>query len=260
MKKLLLLATVALLAASPVKATTLEDPLLSYVCSGAGTGCAQTDNGTFSPLAQGSNFGFEIAPGPATGNLTLAIFVPTNLINVSTFNLPSLTENGSGVTTNVFSRTTLLNVGDGSSLATYLGLPNSGLFSPTDNFANLTAGETTVNPLFGGNLLAFTVTLNGVMLDGNGSTTLLQDFLFGSNLPTGTVIAGFFVETLDKNGVACDHNCYVGTAASNDLLVSPQLAETPIPGAVWLFASGIGGLHLLTRRRRKKAAAEKAAA
>jgi MYXO-CTERM domain-containing protein len=33
-----------------------------------------------------------------------------------------------------------------------------------------------------------------------------------------------------------------------------SVAETPIPGAVWLFASGAAGLGALLRRRKKKLA------
>lgn len=130
MKKsvLALLAVACLFVAWPARADTLIDPLLSYSCSGAGTGCAQTDNGTFAPLST-ANWGFEIAPGPATGNLTLGIFLPTNLINVSTFTLPSLTDNG-GLLAGLIKLGALLNVADGSSIATYLGLPNAGSFSP----------------------------------------------------------------------------------------------------------------------------------
>jgi hypothetical protein len=231
-------------------AAILGDPLLSYSCSGAGTGCAQTDNGTFAPLSS-ANWGFEIAPGPATGNLTLGIFVPTNEINASTYALPTLNENGSAL--GAFLKIgALLNVGDGSSIATFLGLPNAGSFSPTDNFANLSAGEGVENPGFGGNFLAFKITLNGVTLDGNGSSTLLQDFMFGSNLPAGAVIVAFFNETVDAKGVACTNNCFIGTAASNDLVVTPQLLSTPLPSAVWLFGSAIAGLGLLSRRRKTR--------
>jgi hypothetical protein len=41
---------------------------------------------------------------------------------------------------------------------------------------------------------------------------------------------------------------YVGALS----FVTAQLTPTPIPGAVWLFASGIAGIGVLARRRRKK--------
>jgi hypothetical protein len=238
------LALASLFIALPAQADTLIDPLLSYSCTGAGTGCTQTDNGTFAPLST-ANWGFEIAPGPATGNLTLGIFVPTNLINVSTFTLPSLTDNG-GLLAGLIQLGALLNVADGSSIATYLGLPNAGSFSPTDNFANLSAGELTENAGFTGNFLSFKIEVDGITLDGNGSSTLLNDFMFGGNLPAGTVIAGFFVKD------NCTQNCFVGTAASNDLVITPFASETPLPAAVWLFGSGLAALGLLSRRSKKE--------
>lgn len=73
--------------------------------------------------------------------------------------------------------------------------------------------------------------------------------MFGGNLPAGTVIAGFFVKD------NCTQNCFVGTAASNDLVVTPQAVDTtPLPGAVWLFGSCLGGLALLARRRKQNPA------
>jgi hypothetical protein len=245
MRFLFAVALAALFIASPTRADTLADPLLSYSCTGAGTGCTQTDNGTFAPLSSAQNWGFEIAPGPQTGSLTLGIFVPTNLIDTTTFALPGLTDNG-GALLLALKIAALLNAGDGASIATYLNLPNAADFSPTDNFANLSAGELTENPGFGGNFLSFTVTIPGITLDGNGSTTLLNDFSFGSNLPAGTVIAGFF--TIDN----CTKNCNVGTAASNDLVITPLASDTtPIPGALWLFAGGLGVLTMLGRRRQR---------
>jgi MYXO-CTERM domain-containing protein len=76
------------------------------------------------------------------------------------------------------------------------------------------------------------------------------------------VIAGFFAETFDAKGNPCTDvdKCSIGTAASNDLVVTPQAADTtPIPGAVWLFGSGIAGAAALLRRRKHKAAAGAAA-
>jgi hypothetical protein len=33
---------------------------------------------------------------------------------------------------------------------------------------------------------------------------------------------------------------------------TPQITPTPLPGAVWMFGAGLGGLGLLMRRRRKQ--------
>jgi hypothetical protein len=178
MKKLYLSTAMALAAlayAMPASAQVVDDPLHSVVCSGAGTGCVNTDNGSFAPLPPGqvTNWGFEISP-PTTssGTLNLGILVPTNTINTATFNLPTLTDNGGGpLTESVVSRSVLLTSANGSNLASYLNLGNA--FSPTDNFSNASAGEATLNPGFTGSFLAFTVSIPGVTLDGQGSTTVL---------------------------------------------------------------------------------------
>jgi hypothetical protein len=250
MKRLLLAATaLAAIALSGVaaKATTIDDPLHGMVCSGVGTGCTNTgDNGSFTPLASVSNFAFSISPGPATGNLTLVIGVPTDEVNTGTFNLPGLTDNGSAIGTNPVSRVNFFNTGSGL-LSTYLGL---GSFSPTDNFSNLSAGTSTFDPTFGGNFLVFTVTLNGLTLNDVASTTALNDFSFGSNLPGGTFITGLFVET---DGNCQVGKCNIGTAASAHLVTTSQIpgpiVGAGLPGLVSALI-GLVGLHRFRRKRR----------
>jgi len=241
MKKLLgCLAAAALFLPAVAIADVIEDPLHGSVCSGAGTGCVDTDNGSFAPLTS-ANWGFDISPGPATGNLTLVFGVPTNEINPALFNLPGLLDNGGGVGTSVFSRTSFYNV-TSPNLSTFLSL---GSFSPTDNFSNLSVGTSTVDPGFNGNYLVFTATISGITLDHQGSTTLTNDFTFGSNLPDGTFITGLFNETSPdmKN---------VGTAASGHLVATPfaavpgPVAGAGLPGLI----AGIGMLWALARRRR----------
>lgn len=251
MKKnlLSLLAGTALLAGmgGAALADTFDplDPLISYSCTGASGGCAQNDNGSFTPLSN-LGFGWKIAPGPATGTLTIGVFVPTNEINLPTFTLPGLTDNGGGLLAAI-KIIALLNAADGASIATYLGLPNAGSYSPTDNFANLSVGTPLQDPGFTGSYEGFKITLPNITLDGQGAgSTLANEFLFGANLPAGSVIVGFFAETSGPNPGA-----FVGTAASNDLVVTPQLVDTtPIPGAVWLFGSVAAAFGLVTRRRK----------
>jgi hypothetical protein len=236
MKKLLLTTTLAFWAlAGPVIADEI-DPLHGMICTGAGTGCSNAaDNGSFTPLPAGqiANFGFSISPGPATGNLTLAILVPTNTIDVTSFNLPGLQDNGGpNLTSSVFSRVSLFNAGS-PDLATYLALANAASFSPTDNFSNASAGETAaINPGFLGSFLAFTATLSGITLGDTSSTTIANDFAFGSNLPAGTVIVGLFVETSGPHP-----GTFVGTAASADLVITPTAA---VPGPI--VGAGLPGL------------------
>jgi hypothetical protein len=233
------LAVVSLSLPNLATADTLDDPLHGIVCSGAGTGCTNTDNNSFAPLTT-TNWGFQISPGPATGNLTLVFGIPTNEINPATFNLPSLTDNGGSIADTVFSRTSFYTTSS-PDLSLFLGLGN---FSPTDNFSNLSAGTAASDPTFNGDFLIFTATLTGVTLDANGATTLANDFMFGSNAPAGSFITGLFT---DANG-------NIGTAASGHLVVQPlAVTPTPLPGSVWNGVSGLAlfGLAMLAMNRRK---------
>jgi hypothetical protein len=67
---------------------------------------------------------------------------------------------------------------------------------------------------------------------------------------TLTAINGELMTTLallDVGGTITDFE-------HNRIDVGANLAATPLPGAVWLFASGLGGLMMLGGRRRRKAA------
>jgi hypothetical protein len=250
MKSTLLVTAFALAAFAlwtPASAQVIDDPLHSVVCGAGGTGCVNTDNGTFSPLSSSQNWGFEISPpNTSSGTLVLGVLVPTNTIDVNTFLLPTLTDNGGGpLTETLISRTTLLTSAT-SNVTSYLNL--SGTFLPTTNFSNLSAGESTENPGFTGSFLAFTVSIPGITLDAQGSTTISNDFSFGSNLPDGTVIVGFFTY-LDSNNVAQ----FVGTAASGDLVITPTSA-VPEPATWGMMLLGFVGLAFAFRQRRRMAA------
>jgi hypothetical protein len=260
-KKLMVATALALAFAAPAYADII-DPLHSVVCSSGGTACVNTDNNDFAPTTQDTNLGFEISPPNSnSGTLTLAIMVPTNLIDVTTFSLGTLKDNGVAIPSGDISKIAgLFNTGDGSSLAAFLGLPNAGLYSPTDNFSNASAGEIdpskgpVVNAGFGGDFLTFTVTLPGITLDAQGSATIANDFSFGTNIPVGTVIAGFFA-TLDGQG----NPEFVGTAASEDLVLTQQFSAVPAPivgaGIPGIIAGSLTLLGLGRYRRKRLAAA-----
>jgi hypothetical protein len=86
----------------------------------------------------------------------------------------------------------------------------------------------------------------GLDIEGFGNPGGVQaGFLDSLDYPTGM---GVF--TLDDGVTANDP----GTFLFNNLFLPPN-AETPLPAALPLFATGLGALGLLGWRRKKKAAA-----
>jgi hypothetical protein len=185
----------------------------------------------------------------------LVVLVPTNLIDVTSFNLPKLTDNGVTIPTaniSVVSRTTLFGKSNGASLSDYIGttlLPAPfGAYSPTDNWTNASAGEAQWNPGFGGNngtFLAFVINVGNLTLNAQGSDAVGNDFSFGDNLPIGTVITAFQQSTTTLNDI--------GTAASEDLVVTANSFAAPGPevasGLPGIFASAFGGFLWWQKRR-----------
>jgi hypothetical protein len=249
MKKLLLAGASLAFLAVPAMADTVDDPLHSAVCGAGGTGCVNTDLGAFAPIAGDVNWTFMPSPGPQTGETFIVVLVPTNQINPLTYNTPTLSDNGgSPFSGNVVSRLNLFNAGNGASLAAYAGLPAAfGAYSPTDNFSNASAGQSTYNPGFNGNFLVFTFDLGMLTLDAQGAVNTTNNFSAAASLPVGTVITAFMEsQTTQKD---------IGTAPSEDLIVTHS---DPVPGPVvgaglpGMMAMLFGGL-LLSRRRRNRA-------
>ena len=81
MKKLLLATTMMMLAAAiPVKADLIGDPLHGTICDASGGSCNAAEVGGVVPgnFGAGNTFGFNSSPAGATGDLWIALLVPTN--------------------------------------------------------------------------------------------------------------------------------------------------------------------------------------
>jgi hypothetical protein len=57
----------------------------------------------------------------------------------------------------------------------------------------------------------------------------------------------------------CTGGCTGPVGLTGDLTPTPQITPTPLPGAVWMFGAGLGGIVMLSRRKKKKAAEQSAA-
>lgn len=227
MKKLLLLAAVALLAAAPAKAATFT---LSECC---GAGPFGTATGAF--LANGTTAEITI-------NMNPNYILDTGSHFAATFSLV-----GTGRV-------------DGTTLDTLNG-GNPPNFFDTNTHQTVAANFYSNSP-FGKFSDAITGNCgSGSSSGGCGSTLVFdilnfQGFAAATNLfdqpPAGGALSSVFmaVDIYDKA------NGYTGAVG---LSLAPQItpfgSETPLPAAVWLMGSVLGGGGLLLRRRKKAALA-----
>lgn len=237
MKRLLpaLLAAGCLLVGTSAWADLL-DPLHGEVCSSGGAAC-NTDNGSFGPiqLTGGNlNFGWSYS-GPAgnnTGNLEIVVLAPVNDGFVS----PSFT----GTNLSMPSLANFVGTWTSGDLATFLGLQPS---TPSNPFSAFQVGLD--SSVTGFNV--FTLDIPGILTLAQQGSTLADFFTAnGGNILSGVDLVAFLTNT--PGGT-------IATAPSGQLQVT-QFAETPIPGAVFMFGPALlGGWYWL--RRRAKAMARK---
>jgi hypothetical protein len=98
--------------------------------------------------------------------------------------------------------------------------------------------------------------VNGINSSANGTFagplvfTVLNELVTNLAFSTGNGNPNvlFFADIAGANG---NTGLVGGCAAGGCVGPTPQLTPTPIPGAVWLFAGGIGGIGVLMRRRKK---------
>ena len=214
MKKLLLLAAVAMLAAAPAKA----DSFNFTVSDGHGTG----------------PFGEVTTTDLGGGTVHVAIDMSPNWI----------IENGGDAHHALTFSTTLAgsitNLSSGFNALTYD--PTAGYDNkPFTGFTDAIVG---VNCLSNGN-------------GGCGSTLAFDISNFGA-FTTGDAfnMTAIFaaVDIFDKaNG-----KTFVVGLGDNPT-PTPFVVATPLPGAVWMFGAGLGGMFMLSRRKKKKAATQAAA-
>jgi hypothetical protein len=94
---------------------------------------------------------------------------------------------------------------------------------------------------------------------GGCGTKLVFDILNFQGFTAATDLYGspgqsiFMAVDIFEHGCTGD-NCTGAVGLTSQLVPTPFSSPTPIPGAVWLFGSGIAGAATLLRRRKKKVA------
>jgi hypothetical protein len=226
MKKLLLLAAVAMLASAPAKAATFT---LSDCC---GSGPFGTATGVDLGAQTGSTDTVEI-----TVQMTPNFILDTGSHFAATFSL----------------------VGTGRVNAVNLDSLNGG--NPPNYFDTNAHQTVAANEYMNSPFGKFTDAITGNCGSGSSSGGCgsklvfdiinFQGFAAASTLYNGVSVF-MAVDIIDNEA-----GYYNGKTGAVGLGLAPEIsllsAPTPIPGAVWLFGSGIAGAATLLRRRKKKA-------
>lgn len=247
MKKVLLLAAVAMLATTAAKADiTLGG--VNWTFSGA-------DNLVLTPVVPGGN---------QPQNIQCIICGANQPQQLSTFGYTNF-GNAGNQTSEIYFSTNV--IGGGNPGTNTIGTAYDGTF--LRNYL-LATGDPT---------LTFTI---GIDVNDTGVAQTLQSF-FLLNLTTHTVLSAFTTPTdvLSQNNGTGFPDYTLGTfniTLGSDIHVGDQLiffaniqnandgpdsffiqplaapSEVPLPATVWLFGAGMGGLGLLMRRKKKKQA------
>jgi len=245
MRKLLL---ALLLAASPVvaqAATTTLDPL-HIEC----TGCV--DNGTNTPLPTStSQFGFSSSPPGTTGTLFLIALVPDTMV-VPAPSINVLAGGFLGGVTGLVSATPWT----AGTLAGYFGANGFGNLNVNASPDNgIGAYLPSTQALDGAGVTGFDVFIRNVGstgpggLSGPGVFPSSDLFQLGGNLPIGSYIIAALINVDARTG---DISVFNTANSGAGFVTTFSTSPVPIPGALPLFASGIGGLLLLLKKKKQK--------
>jgi hypothetical protein len=235
-------AVVALWSLAASADPILDDPLHAF-CWGTST-CS--DNGTVTPTTSNPpQFGFSISPGPQTGDFVVDILLPNNYALPAGYSITG-TQGGAANNSALSATATLIGTWTSGALGDFLGIPKAEVSptNPLDNWLSYTQAHGDAGAsgyyVFQADLGTNQLMLNPDELNG----PLLN---IGSSLGVGTVITGFL------NTGTVDVPNWVATASSGGLFIggggSTPPTSVPEPGALALFAAGLGAMAFVYRRK-----------
>ena len=257
-RSLLLIASFALAGAA--HADVILDPLHGWCNNGVAMRTC-TDLGANTPIDLGAStqFGFNISPGPQTGDMLLVFLVPDDLNPLPASIAVTGTNGGTDNTDPISATATLFSVNEWNSkgLDTYLGFSAT----PANGIGAYLPNAQALDP----NIMGFFVYTANL-----GDTTIAQTDNSGppifdvtadiGALPLGSYIVAYCGKpsagaTIPDNSTACfgnDKNPVIATANSGALLVTdgripPE--EIPEPGMLALLSVALLGFGATMRRR-----------
>lgn len=226
MKKLCMTAAVLLAAALPAKAATFTSDHCDPACGPQPTGFA-----TITGIDNGGG-SVSITITPLNGNGLVG-----GLNGLTTFTFNSVQDQA--ITFNFGANAALFDVSNSATNTANAGAISQDGFGSFEYGFNYIGGNGGSNPFTGP--LTFTLT---------GAGLTLASFAEQSTIPPGNTTAFFALDIISGQGGVGNTgvvDCCVGQPTPFDVP-----GETPIPGAVWLFGTGLAGLYALNRRRKAK--------
>ena len=241
--------------ASGARADVILDPLHGW-CNQVVAGTSCIDLGANTPLGNATKFGFNISPGPNTGDLLLEFLVPNDFSPQPTSISVTGTQGGTANTSAISATATLVSVTAWTSgfLDAYLGLSAT----PSNGIGAYLPNAQVLDPTATG-FFVYQADIGDTRIAANPDTTTGPIFNVTADiaaLPLGSYIVGFCSTANSTDTNPCfgnKQNPTIATANSGALLVTDGRVppeQIPEPGVLALLSLALLGLGITTSRRR----------